>query len=195
MDNESLQRIKDQLFSKKTQDYTNLTFFFLIFSIFTFFVIRPSLTTAFTLQTQEAQLKEIEVKYEEVVSKIPEIQAALEEVRPDRPVLAQALPQTPNLNNILQDIRSGGEEAGISIIRMNVSDVNLVGATSSALMKKLIVELETTTTYDKFVTFQQIIHSQRRLKKIKSFEILKEGAVASGGGNLKIKVQVEGYFL
>jgi Tfp pilus assembly protein PilO len=195
MDGESLQRIKDQLFNKKTQDYTNLTFFFLIFSIFAFFVIRPSLTTAFSLQSSEMVLRETETKYESVVSRIPAVQAALERLRPDSQLLTQALPKTPNLNTILQDIQRAGSKTGLVIGRMTVSNVDLVGGEKKSSLKRLVVELESDTTYDKFVAFQREIHNQRRLKKISNFEIAKESTDASASGILRMKIQVEGYYL
>lgn len=194
MDNESLQHIKDQLFNKKTKDYTNLTFFFLIFSIFAFFVIRPSLTTAFSLQTTEKSLKDTETQYEEIVSKIPSIQAALEELRPDQHLITEALPTTPALNNILQDVREGSSKVGLSISKMTVNDVSLVGAEKPTL-KTMLVEVETATTYDKVIAFQREIHNQKRLKKVKNFEIIKDSQVASESGELKVKLQIEGYYL
>lgn len=194
MDNESLLHIKEQLFNKKTKDYTNLTFFFLIFSIFAFFVIRPSLTTAFSLQTTEKKLKETETQYEGIVSRIPGIQSALEELRPDHHLITEALPLTPQLNSILQDVRAGGSRTGLIINKMTVNDVDLVGRPKPAL-KSMLVEIETETTYDNFIAFQHEIHNQRRLKKVKNFEIIKESEVATESGVLKIKMHVEGYFL
>lgn len=194
MDNETLLHIKDQLFNKKTKDYTNLTFFFLIFSIFAFFVIRPSLTTAFSLQTTEKSLKETEIQYEEIVSRIPGIQSALEELRPDQHLITEALPLTPNLNSILQDIRTGGSKTGLIINKMTVNDVALVGKPKPAL-KSMLVEIEAETSYDKMIAFQREIHNQKRLKKMKNFEITKESDIATASSVLKIKMQIEGYFL
>lgn len=194
MDNDALQKIKDQLFNKKTKDYSNLTFFFLIFSIFAFFVIRPSLTTAFSLQTTEISLKETEMQYEEIVSRIPSIQASLEELRPDQHLISEALPETPSLNSILQDIRSGGSKTDFVISKMTVNDVDLVGIPKPAL-KSMMVEVEADATYDKIIAFQREIHNQRRLKKVKNFEIIKDSDNASAGGLLKVKIQIEGYFL
>ncbi|MBI1862698.1 type 4a pilus biogenesis protein PilO [Candidatus Microgenomates bacterium] len=194
MDNESLQHIKDQLFNKKTKDYTNLTFFFLIFSMFAFFVIRPSLTTAFSLQKKEAALKQTEIQYEEIVSRIPSIQSALEALRPDLPLISEALPKSPDLNSILQDIRSGSTRSGLSISRMTVNDVSLVGIPKPAL-KHMVVEIETDTTYPKIIAFQRDIHNQKRLKKVTKFEILKDGGIATQSGTLKVKMQIEGYYL
>lgn len=194
MDNDALQKIKDQLFNKKTKDYSNLTFFFLIFSIFAFFVIRPSLTTAFSLQTTEISLKETEMQYEEIVSRIPSIQASLEELRPDQHLISETLPETPSLNSILQDIRSGGSKTDFVISKMTVNDVDLVGIPKPAL-KSMMVEVEADATYDKIIAFQREIHNQRRLKKVKNFEIIKDSDNASAGGLLKVKIQIEGYFL
>lgn len=194
MDNESLQHIKDQLFNKKTKDYTNLTFFFLIFSIFAFFVIRPSLTTAFSLQTTEKSLKDTETQYEDIVSKIPGIQSALEELRPDQHLITEALPETPMLNNILQDIRDGSTRTDVNINKMTVNDVSLVGAEKPAL-KSMLVEIETSAPFDKVIAFQREIHSQKRLKKIKNFEIIKESNSASDSGSLNVRMEIEGFFL
>lgn len=196
MDNETLQRIKDQLFNKKTKDYTNLTFFFLIFSIFAFFVIRPSLTTAFSLQTKEEALKKTDMQYEEIVSRIPAIQATLEEIRLDQYLITQALPEIPNLNNTLQEIRAGGSKTGLIINKMTVNDVALISLEKPAL-KRMIIEIEAKSTYDKIIAFQREIHNQKRLKRIKNFEIIKEDSRidASESGMLKVQIQIEGYYL
>lgn len=194
MDREIINSIKDQLFNKKTKDYTNLTFFFLIFSIFTFFVIRPSLTTAFSRQSEEVSLKDTEAQYEQIVSRIPQIQSALEELRQDRPLINSSLPQTPQINTLVQEIRNGGEKAGMPIGRMSVSDVSLVGP-SAPTLKSVLIDVESDTTYDKIIAFQQQINNQRRVKKIKAFEIIKEDFQSSTSGSLKVKMQIEGYYL
>ena len=194
MDREMINSIKEQLFNKKTKDYTNLTFFFFIFSIFTFFVIRPSLTTAFSRQSEEVSLKEVEAQYEQIVSRIPQIQSALEEVRQDRVLIDSALPSTPQINTIVLEIRDGGEESGMPIGRMTVSNVSLVGP-SAPTMKSVLIDVESVTTYDKVLAFQQEINNQRRVKKIKAFEIIKEDLQASTSGTLKVKMQIEGYYL
>lgn len=194
MDAETISHIKDQLFNQKARDYTNLTFFFLIFSIFAFFVIRPSLTTAFSLQVTEETLRETETQYEEVVARIPAIQSALEEIRPDKDLLVQVLPPTPNLNGVLQDIRQSGSASGMLITRMTVNDVNLIGSSAAAL-KKVTIEVEADSTYNQFIAFQRAIHRQKRLKTITEFEMIKENIQASDSGSLSIKMQIEGYYL
>lgn len=75
----TIRQVLEKLKSKKAKDYTHITIFFLVFSIFIVFAIRPSLVTAFSLRQQREDLERLDTQYENVVSNIVANQSTLED--------------------------------------------------------------------------------------------------------------------
>ncbi|GIW64964.1 MAG: hypothetical protein KatS3mg092_0897 [Patescibacteria group bacterium] len=73
-------QLKKNIFSK-SQDYTYIILFLIIFSIFIFFAINPSLKTAFSLKKEKNDLEVINNIYEQKIINIANIQNQLEENR------------------------------------------------------------------------------------------------------------------
>ena len=63
-----LTKINKTIFSKKTKDYTFIILFLLIFSIFIFFAVKPSLTTAVSLKKEEFDLQRVDLLYEKKIT-------------------------------------------------------------------------------------------------------------------------------
>ena len=66
--NINLKKIIRTLGDKKVRDYIYISIFFILFSIFIFFAIKPALTTAFSLKKEEEELKEKNLIYQKAIS-------------------------------------------------------------------------------------------------------------------------------
>jgi Tfp pilus assembly protein PilO len=167
--------------------------FFIIFSIFVFFAIRPALSTAISLNKQEADLKTLDGKYELLIGQIVQIQNALQLVRDKLYLIDEALPAQPYMNIMMSDIQESAKKNNISIRKIDIHRINLV-ETEKNLFRSMVVNVELGSTFDDFIKFEKDLILQRRLKKFKTINIGRED-VASGSATLNIKAEIEGYYL
>ena len=189
----SLKYILTSLKDTRTKDYTFTTLFFIIFSIFIFFAIKPSLSTAIGLSKQEKELKATDQKYELLIGQIVQIQTALEQVRDRLYLIDEALPSQPYLNVIMSDIQRSATKNNVSVRKIAVQRVNLV-ETKKDVFRSMIVNVELGSSFEDYVRFERDMMRQRRLKNIKSVIIDRE-ELGSESATLKIKAEIEGYYL
>lgn len=197
MDTASLvKQLEATLTSKKTQNYSYVIIFLIIFSIFIIAAIKPALTTAFSLQKEEVELTKLDAKYEEAILSIVNTQSLIEEVRDDLPLYDAALPDRPNVNTLLNDIQIAAEENNITPTSINVGEVNLkqIGGVK---VKTLKITMETSSSFNNLRGFANTLIDQRRLKAIDSFKIEKreKSKGSTESAELKLSLEVEGLYL
>ncbi len=197
MDTASLvKQLEATLTSKKTQNYSYVIIFLIIFSIFIIAAIKPALTTAFSLQKEEVELTKLDAKYEEAILSIVNTQSLIEEVRDDLPLYDAALPDRPNVNTLLNDIQIAADENNITPTSINVGEVNLkqIGGVK---VKTLKITMETSSSFDNLRGFANTLIDQRRLKAIDSFKIEKKekSKGSTESAELKLSLEVEGLYL
>ena len=186
--------LKKKLLNKKTQDYTYAIAFFLIFSFFIFYIIRPNLITVFEIKTKIEKLKEINNLYGKQIDKIIEIQSKIESNREDFVILKEAIAEKPEVNKMLSDIDVSLEENKLQSDSITVSDINLKDTGSLNKQKSLIIDMDLLGTFSDTTEFIKKIYSQRRLKYVPSIELSQENET-SDSAKLKIKLEIEGFYL
>lgn len=186
-------KISKDIFSKKVTDYTFAILFFLIFSIFIVFAIRPSLTTVFSLKKEEADLKKIDSLYEERILSVVVIQSQMEENRDYLPLLNQAISSSPQVNKMIDDIKEAADKNSFLIKKATVSDVNLFTSNKKNL-ETVKASVEATASFEEFLRFMESLFAQRRLKTIKKIAIASD-TESTTSAQLKITLDVEGYYL
>ena len=192
MDRESL---KKQLTSGKIKDYSYAVIFFLTFSFFTFFVIRPNLVNVFSLQEELGRLHILDAGYENVIRKIITIQTFLEANRSDLYLLDQAISSTPQINKIVGDIERAASSSGIIVNQIDISKINLKKDGERNKKTALVVNMSLRTDYNELKEFMEEMLRDRRLKTIKSIVIDKDERIGTMSWVLDIKMQLEGYYL
>ena len=192
MDKESL---KKRLTSKKAQDYSYAIIFFLTFSFFIFFVIRPNLVNVFSLQEELGRLRILDAGYENVIKKIINIQTFLEVNRSDLYLLDQSVSSTPQINKLIEDIEAAATESGLIFNQINISRIDLKEKNKRDSKNTLMVNIATRTGFEETKKFMDDLISQRRLKMLKSVVFEKEDKYGTGSGALNIKIELEGYYL
>lgn len=181
------------IFNKKTGDYTFTIMFFLIFSMFILFAIKPSLTTATSLKKEESDLKKIDELYEKKILNIFEIQKIMEENRDEFPLLNQAITSYPKVNKMIEDIKSVADSNSFSIKKAGVADVNLFD-TNNKNTQHILVTVEGTSSFENLMKFTQALFNQRRLKTITKMTINRD-LVSTESAVLDITLNIEGYYL
>lgn len=192
--NALVQKLLKQIGTKRAKDYTFASLFFIVFSIFVFFAIRPSLVTAFSLKKEESELTQLNNTYENIISKIVSIQSSFEQYRDDLHLFSEAIPNKPNVNRLIGDIEQATATSSVAISKINTGEVNLVDKTKGTL-RSTTVNVDASADFENLLQSIQEIYRQRRLKKIKRLDISAQTKESSGSAGLKLKLEVEGYYL
>ncbi len=195
MKNDWIKGIVKKLTTPEGRDYTYLTLFFLIFSIFVFAAIRPSLKTAFSLKKEQVSLVELDQNYEKAIERIIAIQLNLEKMRDRLPLLSEAIPQRPNVNKLISDIEAIGERNSVALSEVTVGEVNLKQRGSTNI-KILQLRMKTSSSFPNLMRFLAEVSAGRRIKLPSTINITRaESEGATPSGSLGIVLEVEGYHL
>ncbi len=192
MDKES---IKKKLSTHKVKDYSYSIIFFLTFSFFVFFVIRPNLVNVFSLQEELGRLHILDTGYENVIKKIITIQTFLETNRSDLYLLDQAVAASPQINKMIDDIESAATSSGLVLKQVNMSEVNLRKSTKIKGKTPLVVNIETSAGFEETSQFINNLLLQRRLKTIKQISFEKDEKYGTAEAILNVQIKLEGYYL
>lgn len=187
--------ISKKIFTKKTADYTFTILFFLIFSLFIFFAIKPSLTTAAELKREELDLKRIDTQYENKIVNIASVQSLMEEHRDELPLLTDAISDHPQVNKMIDDIKKMSDQTSFTIKKAGVGEVNLLD-TKNKKLQTLHLTIEGSSDFDTLLKFIQALSNQRRLKTVQKMVITKDQSPqASAGAQLNVIMDIEAYYL
>ncbi len=187
--------IKRKLLVKKATDYSYTILFFISFAFFTFFVIRPNILTILTLQEESASLHILDTGYENVIKKIVDIQSFLEENRSDLYLLDEALPNLPQINKLVNDSQFSASNSGLTLTAMSMNKVDLRDTKKSLTRKKISITLEGGANFIQSKDFITAVMNDRRLKMIQQITFDQDITAGSASGNLKLLLEVEGYYL
>ena len=187
---------------KSDPQYTYLIFFFVAFSVFTLFIIRPSLVTAFTLVQREKNLQEVNLQYEEAISQILSTQNDLERAQGQIPLADAAVPAGPRINAVLEDIKKAALESDVVIDQLNINKTNLVYINSTNDVQAIKIDVSLVTPFESYMKFQERLYKQKRIKNIVSTEIIHQQAISTPveaqdlpSGTLKIQLEIVAYYL
>lgn len=187
--------IKRTLQIKKATDYSYTILFFLSFSFFTFFVIRPNIVTILSLQEEAGKLKILDQGYENVIRKIVDIQTFLESNRENLYLLDDALPSSPNLNKIVDDTQFAASDSALNLTAMTINKVDLKDVSHKNEKKSIVINLEAGGSFLQTKEFISQILEDRRLKNVRRIVLDQDTIAGSGSGSLKLLIDVEGFHI
>ncbi len=187
--------IIEKLTSKRVKDYSFTIIFFIVFSFFIIFAIRPNLTTVFSLQKQLKELRVLDTNYENVIVHIVDLQSMLETNRDNMYLLDEALPASPQVNKVIDDLKKSASESGVLIRKIDVGEVNLKEDEKKKDIKAFTLSMETNSDFTEVKTFIDQFMNQRRLKMVRNLSIIKDTKDGTGSASLKIKMDISGYYL
>jgi hypothetical protein len=191
MNKDSLLRLLNH---KYVQTYGFNIGFFIVFSIFLIFAIRPNLITAFSLQKELQDLKLKNKKSEEVILQVVNYQSTLEEYRDKLPLLDQAVPSAPTVAQVVDEVRRSASDSGILINSLSVESIDLKGMSTdeneesppeeesstdqsgnqvaSLTTNSFTIDLVGSAHINEVSSFLDKLMLQRRLKRIESVVLI-----------------------
>jgi len=187
--------IKKDIFSKKVQDYTFSVLFFLIFSFSIFFIIRPTLTTLFSLKKQVKDLEELNQFYDQKIVMIAQVQQFLENNREKLPLLKEAIPDKPNLAKVVDDLNKVSSESGFLFKKIDMGETSLkVKEAKEKKYNQLVLTVEGEGDFPQIINFLEEFLKQRRLKMVEKL-IITQNKESSPSGLLKVEMKISASYL
>ncbi|MCL4360263.1 type 4a pilus biogenesis protein PilO [Patescibacteria group bacterium] len=191
------QSLGDSLNKPVANAYTSAIFSFLVVSLFGWYAIRPTIQTILFLRRQIADDKKVSQQMEDKITHLIELQASLQNVRSDLPVLDEALPENPDPIAVVAEIRNLAAVTDASLSAVTIADTALIGADAPLLeaaqppdTQKTVplvpgqnvgvmpITVSVSGSYDMLKAFLNGLLAMRRIVTIDSADILRETAAA-----------------
>ena len=191
-------KITTILLDEKVKNYSFSIGFFLIFSLFVFFAIRPNLVTAFNLQQELQKLKLQNREYEEQILLIVDYQTVIEENRDRFVLLDEAIPITPNVVKVLDDIRNSASDSGMILETLAVESIELnedITAEQTSEVYTFNITVSGNIELAQLKTFFDSIINQRRIKSIEFLQISQATLTEEGTTRYLITLSLVGHYL
>jgi Tfp pilus assembly protein PilO len=192
------EEFKKVFLKKEMHDYYYIISFLLIFSFFIFYIIKPSLTTAFSLKTELDELETIYSAYNKNIIEVRKISLFLQNSVEEIDLVDKAIPQMPETKTLIEDIKNAATNNEVSLNNLSLSSFDLKNSSKSNQFKNLVLTMDTSGKYTNIINFTQQLFRQKRLKTIQNFKIGKkedELVISSDEGQLKVSIQLAGYYL
>ncbi|MBP7967038.1 hypothetical protein KAZ66_02080 [Candidatus Woesebacteria bacterium] len=186
MNNLDRKKIIALLQDKKVQNYGFLIVFFILFSFFIIFAIRPNLLTAFNLQKELQDLKLQNREFESKIQKIVAYQTLLENYRDDIPLLDQAVPPSPELAKVIEDVRQSATDSGVFIQTLKVESVDYKAKSSGDKLQVFSISTDALASTTSLRQFFDLLLNQRRLKSLDIIDLSKGDFTSSETNDINI---------
>lgn len=179
---------------KKVKDYTFAVLFFLIFSFFIYFAIRPNILTAIELNKELEELKLRNNDYERFIQQVVEHQSVLENNRQKLYVLDDAIPEnTRKTYKLIDEFLSVASESGVVLSGLAIPDETLVSVNPETGLKTLNFVFSTEAPKQNISSLLLKLIEQRRLKDVKQLDI-EVNNESSSGAKWQVSVDLDTYY-
>lgn len=178
--------------SKKTASYLTLTLSLISLSFFGLFAIRPTLVTAFTLYKSVADLRKLNIDYENKIGNLIRAQSEFEQIRDDLPLIDAAIPFNTDFTKLAKTVEKFAETENIKIEQMQIDDVSISKITSTGQLNHFGFSLVGTGNYSSITSFIARLLNSKRIININSLEISRESG--SGSANLNINIKAATHY-
>lgn len=186
--------LKKIFHKKEVRDYTYAALFLFVSSFFIFFAIKPALTIAVSLNQESQQLRSMNEDYEKTVLKIVRLQSQLEAVRNKTHLLDEALPNKPQMKNLVDKIKKIASSEGIVIKNLSLSKVDLKKTRQKKQTNSLTMNMEIETDFSSVSNFTHKIINQRRLMKINKLRIFKKDVFSTKSAQLTVEMEIGSFY-
>lgn len=178
---------------KKVKDYSYAILFFSISSFFAWFVIKPVLGIAFSLDRQKKDLVTVDAVYEKNLNELIDTQSKLELIRDRVALLDQALPIGPHTQSVLISMQNAAAKTGVSMSKVSIARINL--KTNGKTAETFSVNAQIDGSFGQAQSFIRELLNQRRIKTIKNLHMVSTNATAESASAVRLDVVVDVAYL
>ncbi|MCX6726168.1 MAG: type 4a pilus biogenesis protein PilO [Candidatus Shapirobacteria bacterium] len=156
--------------TKKGRVYTGIVFSLIVIILFIFFAIRPTLITIAQLIRQIKDQKIVATALEKKINNLTEAQKNYLTIENNLSLIEEALPQKANLPLLTKQIETLARQAGIVVVDLRFSGVNLSpGKSTQDEKEEVIFSFNTLGEYSNLKKFLSSLTELRRIIIVESF--------------------------
>lgn len=191
---------------KKTYhySYTPVIFSFLTVALFGWYAIKPTIQTILYLKREIQDKTSVSQKMEDKISSLIEAQMNIESLQNQLPLVSEALPETPELINLVSQLKNLAliNNASLSAIQTGNTPLykeKIGNKTRSAKLVNVPLTVSITGPYPAIQSFLSGLFEMRRLVTVDSLNIVnlfaQPGASRTAGSNLRLVLKLNTYYL
>ncbi len=172
----------------KVQAYSFLVLSLFTSAFFLFFAVRPTINTIINLRKQIEDSTNVNSKLTEKINALAQIQAQYEVIKPDLPLLAQAMPERADVVGLVQQIEKITTDNQAALTAMQFSEANLVGeGTGKDTQNSIPVTFQVSAggDYSRLLALLNSISKLPRLVSVDSLNI--NSGTASPAATIRLK--------
>jgi len=172
----------------KVQAYSFLVLSLFTGAFFLFFAVRPTINTIINLRKQIEDSTGVNSKLTEKINALAQIQAQYEVIKPDLPLLAQAMPERADVVGLVQQIEKISTDNQTSLTAMQFGEANLVGeGTGKDTQNSVPVTFQVSAggDYSRLLALLNSISKLPRLVSVDSLNI--NSGTASPAATIRLK--------
>ena len=185
--NKAYRKLTPLIKNKKTSSYVSLILSLFSISFFGFFAIRPTLITAVTLNKSVADLKKLDIEYENKIGNIITAQSKYEQIRGDIPDIEEALPKDAAFNQLAIALEKFAEKSNLTIKQLQIDRSPISHLPPSGKVENIQFSVLTSGNYVSSSDFIQHLLNWKRLSTLESMELSKEGGTESAEIRMTLK--------
>lgn len=155
----------------QARDYTFGVIFLILSSFFIFFVIKPVLGIALSLQKEKRDLAEVESKLNKNFSETLRLKNILETSREDEAIINDVIPNRPNISESISLVYQIFDSVGVRLVSMNIEQATLLKGEKVASHESFLLRSQFVTNKTNLIALQQKLNSQNRLFSLKSLKV------------------------
>lgn len=185
-----------QLSTKKGEAYTMLILSFFTMAFFGFFALRPTLSIIARLGREINDSKAVDVALTKKIQSLAKASADFDLVKGAIPAIYQALPESANYPELLQQLENISRVSTASVSALGVDDVVVRVASREAQKNENVtninVTLKVTGTYEQLLRYMKYIVSNPRIINFQSMSL--SPSAGSGLYVMSIDAQLKSYY-
>ena len=190
----TFKRLSPYVKNKASVSYFTLTLSLLTLSFFGLFAIRPTIITAVSLVKSVADLKALDLEYENKISSLVRAQSEYEQIREVLPLIDAAIPVTSNFSKLALKLEDFAQSSNILINQLQIDNVPISKQSQlSNKLQKFNFNLVATGDYPSISSYLQHLLNWQRIITIESLEFDLEN-VGTTGGILRLTLKGNTYY-
>lgn len=186
-----LQVLLPRLEEKRFRSFTTIIFSLFTLSFFGIFAIAPTLSTITDLKKQISDSEFVNQQLQQKITNLAQLQVQYKKIQPDLPVIYNAIPQDPEVTELVGELQSVTKNSNVSLTNLQTLPVDISNNSSSSY-NSFTFTLDIAGSYSQIQTFLKLLTNFNRIVTIDALALTKPLSQSDG---YSLSVRGKAYFL
>ncbi len=189
---DNLLRLKPYIANKTKNTYLTVILSLLTMSFFGLFAIKPTLSTAVSLNRDIQDLRVLNEQYEEKITTIIKGQSEYEKIRDDIPLIYASVPETAEFSKLIIREENIASTSGITLDSLQIDPVPISKSKDEGNVISFGFSVSGSGDYNG--AYGLLLHNLNALRLVNVDQVSMEQEGASDGGQIKINLRAKSYY-